>query len=224
LFISFEGTEGTGKTTHCELTTDWLKANLKEKIITPIKRPGGTKDGLRIRELILNPDYNFHPRTIEALFEADFIQTRYYLVKPALRGKNSVLIADRWNGSDFAYKYAEHYPEVDLEKFHERYPKGERPNILIYISFDNPMVGVQRASKVTKREESRIDTKPEAYHISVQSGFKTWLTIMGFGSIGTRAQEMTLLRLSAEDSINTNQGKINEFLIKRCKQERIELV
>lgn len=99
MFISFEGLDGSGKTTHAQLLADFLRAKGKDVLLT--REPGGTLLSEKIRELLLSRDMS--PRTKTFLFSAARCHHVEEIIRPAL--KNSIIvICDRYIDSTVAYQ------------------------------------------------------------------------------------------------------------------------
>ncbi|MGE4169573.1 MAG: dTMP kinase [Candidatus Margulisiibacteriota bacterium] len=102
MFITFEGIEGSGKTTQIH----YLKHHFETlgKTVVTTKEPGGTPMGKLLREMILNPQVQFkHPNTEVLLFLADRFEHLQTVVKPALEA-GSVVLCDRYCDSTYAYQ------------------------------------------------------------------------------------------------------------------------
>ena len=86
MFITFEGIEGTGKTTQITLLADYLKSINYKVLVT--KEPGGTEFGQIIRKIILDPNTEFkHKHTELLLFFADRAEHVEKVILPALKEK-----------------------------------------------------------------------------------------------------------------------------------------
>lgn len=102
LFITFEGIDGCGKSTQCELLKDYLKANGKDFIF--VREPGGTVIGERIREILLDKkNTQMTARTELLLFEAARAQITEEVIRPALE-EGKTVICDRFFDSSSAYQ------------------------------------------------------------------------------------------------------------------------
>ncbi len=101
-FISFEGIEGTGKSTQAKLLQQSLLGLGYEVILT--EEPGGTLISLRIREILLSVDHkNMKPLTELLLYNAARAQHIEEVILPALN-RGAVVITDRFTDSTFAYQ------------------------------------------------------------------------------------------------------------------------
>jgi dTMP kinase len=102
LFISFEGPEGSGKTTHTELLSEYLSE--KGYDINLTREPGGTSLGEQIRELLLDPDHeDMDARSELFLYLAARAQHVTERIKPALE-KGDVVICDRFTDASLVYQ------------------------------------------------------------------------------------------------------------------------
>ena len=101
IFITFEGIDGCGKSTQCELLKDYLKDNGKDFIF--VREPGGTEIGERIREILLDKkNSRMTARTELLLFEAARAQITDEVIKPALE-EGKIVLCDRFFDSSSAY-------------------------------------------------------------------------------------------------------------------------
>lgn len=102
LFITFEGIDGCGKSTQCELLKNYLEDNGKEFIF--VREPGGTVIGERIREILLDKkNTQMNARTELLLFEAARAQITEEVIKPAL-SEGKIVLCDRFFDSSSAYQ------------------------------------------------------------------------------------------------------------------------
>jgi len=99
LFITFEGSEGSGKTTQVEMLGEWL--SLREPVL--VREPGGTELGERIRELVLFGSLEIDPEAEMYLFMAARKQLVSEVIAPALES-GRIVIADRYHDSTLAYQ------------------------------------------------------------------------------------------------------------------------
>jgi dTMP kinase len=103
-FITFEGIEGSGKTTQINLLAEYLKDKGYDVLVS--REPGGTPLGEKIRHLLLDPQYSsMDYRTEILLYAADRAQHVKEKIKPALK-KGKIVISDRFADSNLAYQAA----------------------------------------------------------------------------------------------------------------------
>jgi dTMP kinase len=99
IFITFEGTEGSGKTTQVELLGEWLSAH--DPVV--VREPGGTELGERIREVVLYAGLDIDAEAEMYLFMAARRQLIAEVIEPAL-AEGQIVIADRYHDSTLAYQ------------------------------------------------------------------------------------------------------------------------
>ena len=99
LFITFEGTEGSGKTTQAEMLGDWLSS--RNPVV--VREPGGTELGERVREVLLYAGLEIDAEAEMYLFMASRRQLIAEVIVPTLE-KGQIVIADRYHDSTLAYQ------------------------------------------------------------------------------------------------------------------------
>jgi len=103
LFLTFEGGDGSGKSTQSALLTDWLTAS--GHTVVHSREPGGTELGLELREIILHRRGYIAPRAEALLYAADRAHNIATVVRPALE-RGDIVIQDRYLDSSVAYQGA----------------------------------------------------------------------------------------------------------------------
>lgn len=103
LFLTFEGGDGSGKTTQSALLTEWLAE--QGRTVVHAREPGGTELGLELREIILHRRGYIAPRAEALLYAADRAHNVATVVRPALE-RGEVVIQDRFLDSSVAYQGA----------------------------------------------------------------------------------------------------------------------
>ena len=101
MFITFEGPEGCGKSTHSKRLKNYLESKDREVILT--HEPGGTQLGKHIRELLLDPESVLSKNTEVYLFAADRSEHVNKIILPAL-SQGKIVISDRFTDSTLAYQ------------------------------------------------------------------------------------------------------------------------
>ena len=101
MFITFEGVDGSGKSTQARLLVEWLRARGLETIL--VREPGGTPLGEKIRELLLSHKYIPNERAEVLLYMASRAQLTEKIVIPALERK-AIVVADRYADSSLVYQ------------------------------------------------------------------------------------------------------------------------
>ena len=153
MFITFEGCEGSGKSTQIQLLADYLISLGKEVVVT--KEPGGTKLGEELRKILLNEEPE--PLSEIFLFAADRIEHVNKLIKPAL-SLNKFVLCDRYIDSTIAYQLGGRGLSQDLVRYINWIScRGLIPDLTILL--DLPVkTGIERAKDrgVTNRFEFEI--------------------------------------------------------------------
>jgi dTMP kinase len=102
MFISFEGSEGCGKTSQVKRLVDFLSQ--RGQAVLTIREPGGTAIGEQIRSILLNPEnVDMEQRTEILLFQASRAQLVEKVIRPRL-AQGGVVICDRYADSTLAYQ------------------------------------------------------------------------------------------------------------------------
>lgn len=103
LFLTFEGGDGSGKSTQSALLTEWLDA--QGRTVVHSREPGGTELGLELREIILHRRGYIAPRAEALIYAADRAHNIATVVRPALE-RGDIVIQDRYLDSSVAYQGA----------------------------------------------------------------------------------------------------------------------
>jgi dTMP kinase len=166
VFISFEGVEGSGKTTQAQALADWLQESEIPYIF--VRDPGTTKIGEKIREIILDKEYReMHAKCEVLLFLAARSQLTYEKILPALREKR-IVVTDRFSDSTFAYQcYARQLPRRLISIFNRFAAAGMKPDLTFLIDIDT-------AKRLERGKfKDRMETEAEGYHQRVRQGYRT---------------------------------------------------
>ena len=99
LFITFEGTEGSGKTTQAELLAEWLEK--RDPVL--VREPGGTELSEQVRDVLLYRGLAIDPEAEMYLFMASRRQLVAEVIEPTLAA-GQIVIADRYHDSTLAYQ------------------------------------------------------------------------------------------------------------------------
>jgi dTMP kinase len=164
LFITFEGTEGSGKTTQLKLLAAVLKEFHIPHIVT--REPGGSRLSTQLRRWILNKlDYNLMPRTELLLFLADRAQHVGEVVEPALK-QGKVVLCDRYSDSTLAYQGGGRGFDMKLLKTLNGAASALKPDLTLL--FDLPVeVGLKRAVGRGKGKD-RMERESLKFHRAVR--------------------------------------------------------
>lgn len=151
LFITFEGCDGSGKTTQLNLLADFLKEKGCEVLIT--REPGAVGLGEKIRELLLNYDGEVSQKCESFLFLADRAQHIDTIVKPAVE-KGIIVLCDRHTDSTIAYQGHGRGLNIDeLNKLNTLATGGMKPDLTLLFDVDSE-TSMQRVGTNKDRMES----------------------------------------------------------------------
>ena len=103
LFVTFEGGDGSGKSTQSRILVDWLESTGRTVVVT--REPGGTELGVELRELVLHRKGEMDPRAEALIYAADRAHHIATKVRPALE-RGEVVVQDRYLDSSVAYQGA----------------------------------------------------------------------------------------------------------------------
>lgn len=167
IFITIEGTDGSGKTTQIELLSSYLKSLKKDIIVT--REPGGTKISEKIRDLILDlNNTNLSNITEALLYAASRAQLVEEIIKPALKS-NKIVLSDRFIDSSLVYQgIARGIGISKIEEINSFAVNGIKPNITFYLDID-PQIGINRKKKDTILD--RIEMESLKFHQKVREGY-----------------------------------------------------
>ncbi|MBI5060205.1 dTMP kinase [candidate division KSB1 bacterium] len=153
LFLTFEGIDGSGKSTQIGLTERWLKDEGYSVLVR--REPGGTDLGEAIRAILLDPRWTaMHPRAEYLLYSASRAQLVEAVVRPYLLNERSVMILDRYMDSSTAYQGGgrEIGAEV-IAAIHPFVTGGLVPDLTIYLDLDWATSQTRRAHEQPDRLE-----------------------------------------------------------------------
>jgi dTMP kinase len=169
LFITLEGIEGSGKSTHIRHLAALLdRAGFR---VLQTREPGGTATAEAIRHILLTPTSHepVTPQTEALLILAARCQHVAHLIRPALR-RGTVVLCDRFSDSTFAYQgFARGLDLSWLRAANEVATGGLTPDLTLVL--DLPVsVGLARR-RADRGEQNRLDRETERFHRKVRRGF-----------------------------------------------------
>lgn len=167
MFITFEGPEGSGKTSHIPELRDYLSEGGYTVFCT--REPGGTSIGDQIREVLLNnKNTEMHPRSEILLFQASRAQLVEQEILPRIR-RGEIVLCDRYADSTIAYQGYGH--QVDLGQLRaivDFATGGLKPDLSLLLDVDVE-VGLQRRHK--DGDVNRLDAFELEFHRRVKEGY-----------------------------------------------------
>lgn len=167
IFITFEGPDGSGKTTQINLLTEYFKKRGKEVVVT--REPGGTKISEKIRDIILNPENKGMSSICEALlYAASRAQHVYQVIKPSLN-EGKIVICDRFTDSSVVYQgYARGLGEDTIENINYFATDGIEPDITFLLTLPAE-AGIKR--KTNDGNLDRLEQESLEFHKKVHDGY-----------------------------------------------------
>ena len=174
LFISFEGIDGAGKSTHVEALAQAFRA--QGRVLTQTREPGGTPLAEQLRALVLN-------QPMDAMTEAllVFAARRDHLqqcIEPAL-ARGEVVLCDRFTDATFAYQGSGRGFDLPTLSYLERLVQGRQdasgaavlrqPDLTVWFDLD-PDIAAQRLAGV--RVPDKFESQPAAFFSRVRAGYQ----------------------------------------------------
>ena len=167
MFITLEGPEGSGKTSHIPYLVEYLRE--KEYMVFPTREPGGTSIGEQIREVIHDlKNVEMHARTETLLYQAARAQIVEQVIKPRL-ADGEIVISDRYYDSTYAYQGYGHQQDLDQVRTLVKYATGGLVPILTVLLDLDVEVGLKRKKKGD--EWNRMDAYTVEFHQRVRAGY-----------------------------------------------------
>jgi len=165
-FISFEGIEGSGKSTQAKRLASYFRS--KEQRVIDTVEPGGTNIGQKIRELLLEPENHMEPLTELLLYYASRAQHVREVIYPAILD-DTIVITDRFSDSTVAYQgYARGIDLKLLSRLNEIVNPDLKPFLTFMLDLDVEE-GLKRNRKASK--EDRFELETVEFHKRVRKGF-----------------------------------------------------
>jgi dTMP kinase len=164
VFVTFEGLDGSGKTTQAELLREWLEQEHGRVVAT--REPGGTPLGERVRELLLDGD-PISPWSEAALFAAARAELVDRVIGPAL-AEGADVVSDRYLDSSLAYQGVarglgvERVLALNIDAI-----RGILPDVTFLL-----LVDVDEARKRSPAARDRIEREGDAFLTLVDNGFR----------------------------------------------------
>jgi dTMP kinase len=168
-FISFEGIDGAGKSTHIEGLSQWFKS--RGHMVTLTREPGGTPLAEKFRELALHEAMD--PLTEALLMFAARREHLINVIEPAL-ARGEVVLCDRFTDATFAYQGGGRGFDWNilkvLEKMVQQVPASSlrQPDLTIWFDL-SPSVAAKRLS--TARVPDKFESQPQSFFQAVREGY-----------------------------------------------------
>lgn len=167
MFITLEGPEGSGKTSHIPHLVEFLRE--KGHTVFPTREPGGTSISEQIRDILHDmKNAEMHPRTETLLYQAARAQIVEQVIQPRL-ADGEIVISDRYYDSTIAYQGYGHQQNLDDIRALVKYATGGlTPDLTILLDLDVE-VGLKRKKK--DNEWNRLDAYTVEFHRRVRAGY-----------------------------------------------------
>ena len=168
LFITFEGIDGSGKSTQAQRCYEALAARGIPVILT--KNPGGTALGSELRNILLHTQSPITPKAELLLYIADRVQHLEEVVKPAL-AQGTVVLCDRYSDSTIAYQgYGRGLDIGWIEALHELAFENLQPHLTLL--FEGPVETLLARAK-GRSEADRLEREAVDFYQRIAHGFET---------------------------------------------------
>lgn len=174
MFITFEGVEGSGKTTQIKILNDMLTLRGFQTLLT--REPGGTPIGDKIREVLLHSDNSGMVPLCELLmYAAGRAQHIQQVITPALKARKIVL-CDRFTDATMAYQgYGRGFSQAMINDINRLAAGDLKPDLTFLLDCD-PKTGLtrtdeRRAIRKIPLDEDRFENEPLVFHNKVRGGY-----------------------------------------------------
>jgi len=166
-FISFEGIDGAGKSSHIGRLADWLRA--RGQVVTQTREPGGTPLAERLRELLLHE--RMDPLSEALLMFAARREHVLQVVRPALQ-RGEVVLCDRFTDASFAYQGFGRGFDLGVLTQLEAWVQGPEPLLQpdLTLWFDVP-TEVAAARLASAREPDKFEAESRSFFDRVVAGY-----------------------------------------------------
>lgn len=206
-FFSFEGGEGSGKSTQTRRLAGWLQGKGYTVLLT--REPGGTEFGKQLRELLLHKDLpHLSPRAELLLYVADRAQHVDQAIRPALE-RGEIVITDRFADSSVVYQGICRKLGVPQVQSLNRYATSGLSPDLVFLLDLSETVGLERAEKRALAQKKRatldrLEREPDEFHRAVRKGFlKVAKTQRGRFRVLDAEQEESALAAQIQKQVET---------------------
>lgn len=173
IFVTFEGIEGSGKSTQITLLADYLTA--QGRPVTLTREPGGTAIGDQVRKVLLNPENTSLDPTAELLlYAAGRAQHLAELIMPGLKA-DKIVLCDRFSDATLAYQgYGRGLDLVLIRSLDRIVTGGMRPDITVLLDIEAG-AGLARARRRNSCDgleaEARFENEHVSFHERVRRGY-----------------------------------------------------
>lgn len=206
MLISFEGLDGSGKTSQIALLAEYLRAQSREFVLS--REPGGTIIGDHVRSLLHAPEHDTMDAHAEfLLYSASRAQLIAEIIRPAL-AHGVLVILDRYIDSTYAYQgYGRGLDLEMLRRITDFATGGLLPDCTIYLDITvEQALERRRAAAAQGAEWNRLDAEASAFHQRVRDGYEHLIA----------SEPGRFVRISAASDLDTVQMAIQQVLAGIC--------
>jgi len=204
MFITFEGIDGSGKSTQIQLLKEMLEK--RNHVVTTLREPGGNILSEQIRQLLLDSKEQVDPRCELLLFTAARAQLVSSVIRPALEAGN-IVICDRYIDSSVAYQgYGRGLSIKSIESINDFATAGLIPDITFV--FD---LSVDDAAKRAGFRSNDNKTKPDRMERSGDAFFER--TKEGYLEIAKKS-DRNIFIINANDAMNDIRQQVESIVIR----------
>lgn len=167
LWVTFEGGDGSGKTTQAALLEKWLHGEGRTVVRT--REPGGTDVGVLIRDIVLHHRGDIAARSEALLYAADRAHHVATLVRPALE-RGAVVIQDRYLDSSVAYQGAGRVLDAgEIRDLSLWATEGALPDVTVLLDLDP--ASARRRLDAADKPFDRLEAEKTEFHERVRAAF-----------------------------------------------------
>jgi dTMP kinase len=169
-FITFEGIDGSGKSTQLRMLVSELRVRGLD--VLPTREPGGTPLGRRLREAFLETEETVAPLAELLLFAADRAQHVNFLVKPALEA-GKIVVSDRYADATAAYQGAGRgFPDAIVNQVIELATDGLKPDLTLFFDLPIETAFARKNSRSESGEQkNRMDAETADFYAQVRDAY-----------------------------------------------------
>lgn len=177
MFITFEGMDGSGKSTQAQLFGEYLGARYGAENVVMTREPGGTAIGEQIREILHNMrNQEMASRTEFLLYNAARAQVVAQIIRPALE-QGKIVVSDRYGDSTLVYQGYGRQLDLEMVRNVIDYATGGlKPDLTFYLDVKIEEGLARRTNGHSRGEElNRMDTQTREFYERVRMGYETLL-------------------------------------------------
>ena len=204
-FITFEGIDGSGKSTQLKMLASYLASRGLEIVST--REPGGTPLGTRLREALLQTTEHVDPLAELLLYAADRAQHVRTLLCPSLQA-GKIVLSDRYADATAAYQGAGRgFSAETIDTVIQLATEGLKPDLTLLFDLEVEEC-VARTLRRANREQDRLDAEDIDFHCRVREAY-----------LRTAAEEPHRVKvIAASGSMNETHAKVLDIVVPFLKR------